>query len=1022
MAAEIQGLEFIITSDIDEAVRTIDQLSGSLAGLKNATKGGVGLRTVANQLKALDAVLTTIDLSKFEIFASAFGKFSNANPKISKSFVNNLAGLGAALASISEADIAKLEQIGNALSKFPSELSLTGLGGLGKAVQQGMPTEQATATEVADPTVVEKSATSMTHLSSVAYEFGGVINSAANAFGRFALVGLKFAASIPAKVGAAFQAIGQKITGLFAAIKRVAFYRMIRSLMRMFTQGFQEGLKNLYAYSQAMGTQFASSMDRLATSALYLKNSLATMAAPLINALAPAIDFVADKLASLFNLIAQFIARLSGRSTYTAAKKVATTWQGAAEDATGGAKKAVDEFRRYVLGFDELNILGSDNKSGGSGGGGGGAGGLSGEDMFEEREIESGVSDFADAIRDAFERHDWQELGQTIGEKINEVIDNVPWAEAGKKVGSFVNALFTTTYWTLDTINFEEIGSGVAEFLNNALEEIDFETVGKTVTKGFTSLIDTITGFFGTLDWGLVGSSLSSFLQGVFDEAHDWIQAQDWEEFGSGLVDSARDFFEGAEGAEVVESLSRVIGSAVKGIALTVKGVGNNIWENMAEQARIEIEERGRDPQDLQGSMLRNTLLTAIENILNPGVGALQMIHYTLFPEDWFSTDHQSWQDWVEENIANPFMQGLTGDDEFSLSSRIQAGFEHIGEFFTQDKLQGFIEKIAGFFAELKKKLAYQLSRLVSWLQENTPQYLQNLLGMDSWSIDYLEGPNKADIHTNSSGKPNPLTLDVELQRDGWTTIDKFVGELSAKPFELGKSGWTTIDSYVGSISQRNFQLGKSGWTTIDKYVGDLSTKSFALGKSGWSTLDKYVGDIPAKGLKLYKDGWNSVNDFTGTKVDVGVQLYKSGWTDFKSFIGLKNGGIVTQNGAIKFFRSGGWMQGAKSGAFERYAGGTMHAGSAFIAGEAGPELVGHINNRSEVLNQSQIAQVMYQSTRDAMYSLGSLIGSQVAAAVSSPANERPVQVDLYLDSDRIATAVTKGQQAQNRRYSTTKL
>ena len=100
MPAQIQGLEFIITSDIDEAVRVIDQLSASVTGLKNATKGGVGLRTVANQLKALDETLNKIDLSKFEIFASAFGKFSNANPKISKSFVNNLTGLGAALSGI----------------------------------------------------------------------------------------------------------------------------------------------------------------------------------------------------------------------------------------------------------------------------------------------------------------------------------------------------------------------------------------------------------------------------------------------------------------------------------------------------------------------------------------------------------------------------------------------------------------------------------------------------------------------------------------------------------------------------------------------------------------------------------------------------------------------------------------------------------------------------------------------------------------------------------------------------------
>lgn len=38
-----------------------------------------------------------------------------------------------------------------------------------------------------------------------------------------------------------------------------------------------------------------------------------------------------------------------------------------------------------------------------------------------------------------------------------------------------------------------------------------------------------------------------------------------------------------------------------------------------------------------------------------------------------------------------------------------------------------------------------------------------------------------------------------------------------------------------------------------------------------------------------------------------------------------------------------------------------------FLAGEAGPEIVGHVGGRTEVLNKSQLAATMYSAVRNAM-------------------------------------------------------
>ena len=168
----------------------------------------------------------------------------------------------------------------------------------------------------------------------------------------------------------------------------------------------REGINNLYQYSNLMGGIFAQSMDTLATSASYLKNSLGAMAAPIINALAPAIDFVIDKIVTLLNYINMLFARLSGATTFTAAKKNAQSYGDSLESAGSSASKAAKEIRDATTGIDELNIImQKDDTSGGGGGGGADYG-----SMFEELPIDNSVSEFADKLKQAFDNADWKTL------------------------------------------------------------------------------------------------------------------------------------------------------------------------------------------------------------------------------------------------------------------------------------------------------------------------------------------------------------------------------------------------------------------------------------------------------------------------------------------------------------------------------------------------------------------------------------------------------------------------------------
>ena len=191
------------------------------------------------------------------------------------------------------------------------------------------------------------------------------------------------------------KASAEKATGavakLFGKIKSVIMYRMIRSAIRMVTDGFREGINNAYQWAKATGNAFAGSMDKIATSTQYLKNSLGALVAPLINAVAPAFEIVVDKIVDFINVINQLIAKVTNQGSWMKAVRVPKEYAAAWDDAAGSAGAAAKALTT-ILGIDELNPLNGAN-GGGGGGGGGGAGGTDYSSMFDEVEQFTNVFD-----------------------------------------------------------------------------------------------------------------------------------------------------------------------------------------------------------------------------------------------------------------------------------------------------------------------------------------------------------------------------------------------------------------------------------------------------------------------------------------------------------------------------------------------------------------------------------------------------------------------------------------------------
>lgn len=130
MPTTIEQLELEVQSSSTSAVAGIDALSASLSKVKNAIKGGIGLTSVANQVRNLDSALKSMDSSganKIDKLASNLDKLRGLGSlKISSSIGNQLRNIGSAATSLTGVDFSAMEKLGTALQPL-NNLNASGL-------------------------------------------------------------------------------------------------------------------------------------------------------------------------------------------------------------------------------------------------------------------------------------------------------------------------------------------------------------------------------------------------------------------------------------------------------------------------------------------------------------------------------------------------------------------------------------------------------------------------------------------------------------------------------------------------------------------------------------------------------------------------------------------------------------------------------------------------------------------------------------------------------------------------------
>jgi len=1001
----LDSLKFDIVADVDDsAVQRIEKLANGLTSLGQAVKGLTNGKIDRISQAVTRLSVATVGLSgmasKIEAFGNALKTLDNV-PTISKDFAERITEISASIQSLRDEDIGRLaklqevmkgfsdikdvklpqiamfDQDGNISNVFEDLAdAIRGLGSPAETVEQVLEGLDLELKE--KPKDAQAASSSVNSLGNTFKKTFGTIKKVTGAVTKGLLKGTAALTVFPYKmyarqflgVGNAASNASGKISQFTRSLARIAFYRAVRGILSSITKGFTEGMQNLYQWSLLTGNQFATSMNMMATSAQYLKNSLAGMAAPIFNALAPILDALVDKVVTLINAIGMLFARLTGAGTYVKAMKVGAKYAEAAASGAGGAAKAAKEtekiIKRYTVSFDELNILGEpekpDTSGTGGGGGGGGGGGLDYNNMFEEVPVQTNatIERIISMFNDMF-----GELQRAWDEKGGKVMASASGAlESLKKTAEDVGTTFYNVF--MDDYGFNWASSGL---------------------EVLRSMLDTVNAISTAFDgaWNDNGNGYN-YIASIFTMFTNI----------NTLIYTVQDSFNRAFSSGIGQSILGNILQTCTNINNTIGGFAGNLAGAWAQ---------GNVGERIFSNILR--IVNAISNFFRRITGAIAEFVSTvdlsplLESVEGFSSALADLTETLTGGLARAFEDVLIPLAKWTIEDAAPVAVQ----FFTDlikglnivlETLFGWLGKAADAVAEFTDKFygGHEAGNVFSFLADAAIDACNTITGNTNTTTSRVaqrmsEMESATKKSTTAMSKHSSTSMS-EIQKSTEKSMDASVKAVDKGTEEMRKQQ----EARLKSMSTNNTGAWKDIYTTTD-------TQSKASRTSAVNNFTQMQKDSTSavSGLRNENDRiWRQMQSETGTystqvktAATNGLSGISNSWTStFNSLPGTVTNGM---NGAINNARAGlntlqedfkkttltvGYIAYpkltvsgyenhngtllpvvSKTKNVERmYAeGGFPKMGDFFWASEAGPELVGRIGNRTAVANTDQITQ-----------------------------------------------------------------
>lgn len=339
--------------------------------------------------------------------------------------------------------------------------------------------------------------------------------------------------------------------------------------------GMKTGFTNFAAYS----SDFANGVQGMKNALSTLGNQLAAAFAPIAQMVIPYLSQLIGYVTSAVNALAQFIAILGGKSTWTRATKVQKGYASSLDGTAAAAKKAAGA----LASFDEIEVLNKkDNSSAG--------GGINPGSMFEEVPVGK-LSDFWKKLLDALKKGKWYELGKFLGEQLKKALDSIPWNEikekarnVGKNLADLINGFieveglgysigrtlaeaFNTGFEFLNSFvhefHFDSLGRFLAETFNGLFESIDWPLIKDTFVTGAKGLADLINNFDQYFHWDNISDTISNGLNTLAETIITFFETADWLDIGKNVGEQLIKSIEKTDWESVGRAIGDVLHSAI---------------------------------------------------------------------------------------------------------------------------------------------------------------------------------------------------------------------------------------------------------------------------------------------------------------------------------------------------------------------------------------------------------------------------------------------------------------------------
>lgn len=698
---------------------------------------------------------------------------------------------------------------------------------------------------------------------------------------KMAVSGLKAFAKQAKKTGLSTNGLVKSLTSL----KTMLTARIKRMFISTVFRDVGEGLQQLALFDSRFNAQMSNIKNRLTQ----LSGNISATVGNLLSALEPVITAVIDLMNKAVTAVNQFFAALSGKRTYTAAKRGNEQFAESAEEAATAQKK----LNRELYSFDELNRQSKPDESAT-------ADKEKSAIQFEELPLNlpAGVMKWVDDLKSAWRSADWEGVGKVLADGLNATL---------KTVDSWINGTFRP--------KAAEWAYRAAEILNGLFDKVDWKLLGKTVADGLNAIADICNTFFTTfkaknfgggigtaikswfdnVDWPLIGQTFANGWNTILHTVEGIVTTPGiWASIGQSVGQFIKSWFTNLDLSSIATSLI----ATFNGVTSLINAfLDQNPFEGVAEKIYSAINrvlhevnwaELGAAIGNLFMTVLRN-LVTVVKNI------------------DWSQVGFAVGQALSNVNWGEVFSQVA----QF-IGAALKAMFEFLGGMIKGDGLGILITGFTVLAGSLAAKLAGAIFKAP--LQQALTSVIADLLkgviggsGIGGWGAKILAAGK--GVVTGLIGKIGGLAakflpaIGATLTKivtgivaaiGGWPVviIAAAAAVITALVIWIKNGGGEVIQGFIDGVKEKWAAVKQALkdfadlWITGFKNLFGIHSPSTVMAEQGGFVMDGLLQGISDKWPKISEFLANGVSDLLGTLSDGWKQITsnaKEHWNDLKS-------------------------------------------------------------------------------------------------------------------------------------------